>query len=101
VVDASDVSGEDARPEAGRLAIPFKVAQMGDCHTRCGITLRCWALRFGRLWKVLAWRGTNCSAQPTRTLPRRPRLASCSLNLPLFSAELADNPSDRPQDLIR
>jgi hypothetical protein len=51
-------------------------------------------------WAIVLAGGEG-STQPTRTLPRRPRLASCSLNLPLFSAELADNPSDRPQDLIR
>jgi hypothetical protein len=40
-------------------------------------------------------------SSPTRTLPRRPRPPSRSIDLPLFSADLADNPSDRPQDLIR
>jgi hypothetical protein len=29
-----------------------------------------------------------------------PAPSSHSINLPLFSAELADNPADRPQDLI-
>jgi len=43
----------------------------------------------------------STSIIPARTLPRRPRLPSCSVNPPLFSADLANNPSNRQQDLIR
>lgn len=40
-------------------------------------------------------------ARSARTLPRRAHLPTCSIDVPLFPADFADDPPDRPQDFIR
>jgi len=45
--------------------------------------------------------GTNCSTEPTRTLPGRPRPPSRSINLPLFSADLAGKAPKDAQPFFR